>query len=379
MNKLRPPDPRAARAPGRARERPGHPRVPRQLAARHRARLQGRLRPPSASRSTSSSAPPAAHTAPPSRSAASPTRPSAKRSATRRLRQGQSKSSKCSTCAGATFDHEPSSPASSPPSSSAAPMNNFGVQLLLDGFLEHSTRARARGRPPAASIAPDDAGVLRLRLQDPGQHGPAAPRPHRVRPRLLRQVRARHGRHPRRAPAKRSASPARTSSSASDRETVDEAYAGDVIGLGRPLRLRHRRHADRGPADRLQRDPPLRPRVLRLPARDRRPAQFKQFREGLDQLLQEGVVQVVQRPRTPAAASRCSAAVGPLQFEVVQYRLQSEVRRRLPPRKRPLGTPPLGLAPTSPSTTSKRQLPSGGKLAFDAKANPPSSSPPSGP
>ena len=53
------------------------------------------------------------------------------------------------------------------------------------------------------------------------------------------------------------------------------------------------------------------------------PSKFKQFRQGLDQLLQEGVVQSFYFPdagvRIPLLA-----AVGPLQFEVVQYRLESE-------------------------------------------------------
>src|SRR5205823_9059292 len=52
-------------------------------------------------------------------------------------------------------------------------------------------------------------------------------------------------------------------------------------------------------------------------------AQFKRFREGLDQLLQEGVVQSFfikdSAQRVPLLG-----AVGPLQFEVVQYRMQTE-------------------------------------------------------
>ena len=50
--------------------------------------------------------------------------------------------------------------------------------------------ARPGGRQPhgRGDRAEDD----RLRLQDPGQHGPQPPRPHRLRPRLLRQAGARH-------------------------------------------------------------------------------------------------------------------------------------------------------------------------------------------
>jgi peptide chain release factor 3 len=52
-------------------------------------------------------------------------------------------------------------------------------------------------------------------------------------------------------------------------------------------------------------------------------AKFKRFREGLDQLLKEGVAQSFELPdslqRVPLLG-----AVGPLQFEVMQYRLESE-------------------------------------------------------
>src|SRR2546422_4193610 len=52
-------------------------------------------------------------------------------------------------------------------------------------------------------------------------------------------------------------------------------------------------------------------------------AKFKQFRRGLDQLLQEGVIQVLGL-RDAATKVPLLAAVGPLQFEVVQFRLESE-------------------------------------------------------
>ena len=69
--------------------------------------------------------------------------------------------------------------------------NNFGVQLLLDGFLKHSPPPRPRVMGGRGNFAGPPA-LLRFHLQDPGEHGPEASRPHRVRPRLLRQIRARH-------------------------------------------------------------------------------------------------------------------------------------------------------------------------------------------
>ena len=49
----------------------------------------------------------------------------------------------------------------------------------------------------------------------------------------------------------------------------------------------------------------------------------KQFRQGLEQLLQEGVIQILHL-RHAAIKVPLLAAVGPLQFEVVQFRLESE-------------------------------------------------------
>jgi peptide chain release factor 3 len=53
------------------------------------------------------------------------------------------------------------------------------------------------------------------------------------------------------------------------------------------------------------------------------PSNYKKFRDGLDQLLQEGVIQAYYL-KNSAQKVPLLGAVGPLQFEVVQYRLQDE-------------------------------------------------------
>ena len=53
------------------------------------------------------------------------------------------------------------------------------------------------------------------------------------------------------------------------------------------------------------------------------PATYKRFREGLHQLLQEGVIQQFHQPGSVQRVPLLGA-VGPLQFEVVKHRLQSE-------------------------------------------------------
>ena len=58
-------------------------------------------------------------------------------------------------------------------------------------------------------------------------------------------------------------------------------------------------------------------------ARVRDTGRYKQFRKGVAQLDEEGVVQVLRSPDTGDQAP-VLAAVGPMQFEVVAYRLEHE-------------------------------------------------------
>jgi peptide chain release factor 3 len=107
-----------------------------------------------------------------------------------------------------------------------------------------------------------------------------------------------------------------------DRETVDVAWPGDVIGLVG--------HDSFGIGDTLTEDrtiaydeiPRFAPEVfawLTNPV----PADAKKYRAGLEQLLLEGVMQSFEVRHSPPGATLL-AAVGPLQFEVVQARLESE-------------------------------------------------------
>jgi peptide chain release factor 3 len=107
-----------------------------------------------------------------------------------------------------------------------------------------------------------------------------------------------------------------------ERETVDEAFAGDVVGLVG--------HSDFRIGDTLAEDPGLVfDEIPRFPPESfawihsASTAQFKRFREGLDQLLQEGVVQSFLLKNSTQRVPLLGA-VGPLQFDVVQYRLQTE-------------------------------------------------------
>ncbi len=107
-----------------------------------------------------------------------------------------------------------------------------------------------------------------------------------------------------------------------DRDTVEEGFPGDVIGLvnASDLRIGDTLYA----GDRVA-FPPI-PRFepeLFWSARALDVSKTKQFRKGLDQLDEEGVVQVLRDLDAPTA-SPVLGAVGQMQFEVFAHRLEHE-------------------------------------------------------
>ena len=111
-----------------------------------------------------------------------------------------------------------------------------------------------------------------------------------------------------------------------ERETVETAYPGDVIGLVNAGALR--------PGDTLYADVPV--AFPPIPSfapehfgvvRCRDAGKYKQFRRGIDQLDTEGVVQVLASDLRGDQAP-VLAAVGPLQFDVVLHRLEHEFGAR---------------------------------------------------
>jgi peptide chain release factor 3 len=107
----------------------------------------------------------------------------------------------------------------------------------------------------------------------------------------------------------------------SDRETIDDAWPGDVIGLVNASGLRV--------GDSLYESSPVTfppipafPPELIATAHPRDLSRSKQFKRGLAQLEQEGVVQILRRSLddpTPILA-----AVGVMQFDVLQHRMEHE-------------------------------------------------------
>jgi peptide chain release factor 3 len=239
-------------------------------------------------------------------------------------------------------------------------INNFGIQLLLDGFLHDSVPPQPRRNASAAAKyqVTSDTSNRNLDTSDDATSGPGGgeaadtldtsshalvplehskfsgfifkiqanmdPK-HRDRIAFLRVCSGKFTRdmvviH------QRTGKNVRLSSShklfGQERETVDEAWPGDVIGLvgHDAFGIGDTLTEDRGISyDEIPRFPPEVFAYLSNPAS----SDAKKYRAGLEQLLQEGVVQSFNARHAPPGATLL-AAVGPLQFEVVQWRLKSE-------------------------------------------------------
>ncbi len=109
-----------------------------------------------------------------------------------------------------------------------------------------------------------------------------------------------------------------------ERTTVDEAFPGDVVGLvnATGLNIGDTLYDESGPPVRFPGLPQFAPEVFAT-AHPVDTGKTKQFRRGLDQLGEEGVVQVLRDPDW-GDASPVLAAVGQLQFDVFGNRLDVE-------------------------------------------------------
>jgi peptide chain release factor 3 len=107
-----------------------------------------------------------------------------------------------------------------------------------------------------------------------------------------------------------------------DRETVDVAYPGDVIGLVNAAALRPGDTLFDGKPVEFPPIPAFAPEHFAV-VRCKDSGKHKQFRKGIDQLGTEGVVQILSSDLRGDQAP-VLAAVGPLQFDVVLHRLEHE-------------------------------------------------------
>lgn len=241
--------------------------------------------------------------------------------------------------------------------------NNFGVQLLLDGFLDYALPPVSR-KSTTGIVKPEDNNFSGFVFKIQANMDPR----HRDRIAFLRICSGKFSRDMQAIHAN-SGKKVRLSNSqkmfGQERETVNEAFPGDIIGFVG--------NSNFGIGDTITEDPQIvfheipkfAPEHFSL-MHNPNPSNYKKFRDGLDQLLQEGVIQSFYLKNSLQKVPLLGA-VGPLQFEVVQYRLQDEYgaesRLELTNYKVLRWVSPE----ISPEDTNKILLPAGAAWAFDTE------------
>ncbi len=197
-------------------------------------------------------------------------------------------------------------------------VNNFGVQPLLDFFVEHAPAPRSRATT-TRSVAPEEDRLTGFVFKIQANMDPQ----HRDRVAFMRICSGRYS-AAMKALHVRVGKDVKLANAltfmASDREIVDSAYPGDVIGL--------HNHGTIAIGDTFSEGEPLSftgipyfaPELFRR-ARLRDPLKLKQLQKGLAQLSEEGATQFF---RPLMSNDLILGAVGVLQFDVVAYRLKDE-------------------------------------------------------
>jgi peptide chain release factor 3 len=199
-------------------------------------------------------------------------------------------------------------------------MTNFGVELFLDTFLDYALKPGARNSNlgEMQPTYPEFSGfVFKLQANmDPK---------HRDRVAFIRVCTGKFEKdmtvnHSRTGKTIRLSRPQKLF--AQDRESIDYAYPGDVIGLNNPGVFAIGDTIYNGQKIEYEGIPSFSPEIF-ASLRNPNPSKFKQFLKGVSELREEGAVQIMysadEMKREPILA-----AVGQLQFEVVQFRLLQE-------------------------------------------------------
>jgi peptide chain release factor 3 len=221
---------------------------------------------------------------------------------------------------GATHDSEMFLEGESTPMFFGSALTNFGVRLLLDAVIDEvpspGPRLDVDGSPRPLE-APFSGFVFKVQSN--------TDRAHRDRSAFLRICSGRFERgmvvtHDR--TGKPFATKYAHSVFGQDRETLDDAFPGDIVGFVNANDVRVGDTLWAESAVTFPTIPSFSPEHFAI-ARTTDVSRSKQFRSGITQLDEEGVVQVLRDPDY-GEQSPVLAAVGALQFEVAKHRLESE-------------------------------------------------------
>lgn len=197
-------------------------------------------------------------------------------------------------------------------------INNFGVKELLDAFVELAPTPRTRSTE-TRDVSPDEENFSGFVFKIQANMDPK----HRDRVAFMRITSGRYekgmklfqvriNKHVQVANA--------ITFMARDREQVERAYSGDIIGLHNHGTIQIGDTFTQGEQLKFTGIPNFAPELFRrVIIQD--PLRMKALQKGLDQLSEEGATQVF---RPLANNDLILGAVGVLQFDVVAYRLKDE-------------------------------------------------------
>ncbi|RIK38114.1 MAG: peptide chain release factor 3 [Chloroflexi bacterium] len=222
--------------------------------------------------------------------------------------------------AGAPFDHARVLAGELTPVFFGSALTNFGVQLFLDAFVELAPPPGTRStnqRPVAATDDVFSGQIFKIQANMDPRHRDRVAYMRVNSGRFERDMSVRHARS---GKTVRLSRPMKLFGQ--DRETVEEAYAGDVVGLINPGLFAI---GDTVSSENIGAFPALPRFEVEHFARleNTRTDRTKQFLRGLEQIEEEGGIQLLY-PVDAARREPLLAAVGALQFDVVRFRLENE-------------------------------------------------------
>ncbi len=208
-------------------------------------------------------------------------------------------------------------------------MTNFGVELFLKSFLDYGLKP-GEHTSTKGDIEPDYPEFTGFVFKLQANMDPK----HRDRVAFIRVCSGRFEKdmtvkHARTGKTVRLSRPQKLF--AQGRESMEEAYPGDVIGLNNPGAFAIGDTIYTGKKLEYEGIPCFSPEIFAT-LRNPNPSKFKSFNKGVSELREEGAVQIMYS-KDESKREPILAAVGQLQLEVVQYRLESEygVETRLDP------------------------------------------------
>jgi peptide chain release factor 3 len=222
--------------------------------------------------------------------------------------------------AGTTFDRERFLAGQMTPVFFGSAMTNCGLDPLLDHFVDLAPPPRLR-LTTTGTLEPDlpsfSGFVFKIQANMDPQHRDRIAFLRICSGKFVRGMDVKHVRTGKPLTLARS-----VQFMAQERTVVDEAYSGDIVGLWDPGVLRIGDSLCDGDPVEFEGIPRFSPEhFVRVRLDD--PMKRKQLKKGLDQLSEEGAVQLFF-DRKRLERDPILGAVGVLQFEVIEHRLRSE-------------------------------------------------------